>query len=262
MPSPPSAVRNRADAALVTAVEEARAAAVEVGGAGAVGEHQGHRVEGDRVVSHLFGNTQRGYRGWQWSVTVSRASRQRTVTVNEVVPIPGPDAIVAPPWVPWSERLQPGDIGPGDLLPVEDDDPRLVPGWFAGDPATEPLRDDASVRSVADEVGLGRERVLSLAGRDAAAERWYDSDRGPAAAVAEGAPGRCVSCGFLLRLGGPLGVLFGVCANGNVADDGGVVALDHGCGGHSDVRMPAARTEQRLPEPVVDTVAYEPLSWD
>lgn len=250
------------DAVLDGAIDEARQAAVEVGGADGVGKHAGHRVDGDRLVEHLFGCTLPGYRGWVWSVTLTRAPRQRAVTVDEVVLLPGDDAIVAPVWVPWSERLQPGDLGPGDLLPVEDDDPRLVPGWLAGDPATESLLDDDGVRQVANEVGLGRERVLSLEGRDSAAERWYDGDRGPQTPVAESAPGKCVGCGFLLRLAGPLGPLFGVCANGNVADDGRVVALDHGCGGHSDVRVQRPRSEPRLPEPVVDTFAYEPIVWD
>ena len=66
-------------------------------------------------------------RGWQWAVTVARASRQRQVTVDEVVLMPGDEAIVAPAWVPYKERVQPGDLSPGDLLPVDDDDPRLVP---------------------------------------------------------------------------------------------------------------------------------------
>jgi hypothetical protein len=250
------------DAVLDGAVDEARTAAVEVGGAAGVGEHAGQRVDGERLVEHRFDCTLPSYRGGAWSVTLTRAPRQRAATVDEVVLLPGDDAIVAPAWVPWSERLRPDDLGPGDLLPVEEDDPRLVPSWLAGDPATEPLLDDSGVRQVANEVGLGRERVLSLEGRDSAAERWYDGDRGPRAAVAESAPGRCGSCGFLLRLAGPLGPLFGVCANGNVAADGGVVSLDHGCGGHSDVRVPRARVEPRLPEPVVDTLAYEPIAWD
>ena len=38
-----------------------------------------------------------------------------------------------PDWVPYTERLQPGDLSPGDLLPVEDDDPRLVPTYSFGD---------------------------------------------------------------------------------------------------------------------------------
>ena len=87
-----------------------------------------------------------GYAGWRWSVTVTRASRQKTVTVCEVVLIPGDEAIVAPEWVPYRERIKPGDLSPGDLLPVADDDPRLVPTYSFGD---DPLDADekAQVRA-------------------------------------------------------------------------------------------------------------------
>ncbi|MBA2507865.1 MAG: DUF3027 domain-containing protein [Nocardioidaceae bacterium] len=262
MPAAVRTVRARPDAALVSAVDDARAAAVSAGGAEHVGEHQGHRVEGERVVSHLFASSRPGYRGWQWSVTLARAPRQKVPTVDEVVLVPGADAVVAPAWVPWSERVRPDDVGPGDLVPIRVDDPRLVPAWLTGDPATEALRDDTAVRQVSDELGLGREQVLSLEGRDSAAERWYDSDRGPAAPIATTAPGRCIGCGFLVRLAGPLGPLFGVCANAQVADDGSVVSLDHGCGGHSDVRLPSNRQPEKLPDPVIDTMSHEPLVWD
>ena len=40
-------------------------------------------------------------------------------TVDELALLPGPDALVAPPWVPWSERLAPGDLGVGDVLPTD-----------------------------------------------------------------------------------------------------------------------------------------------
>lgn len=262
VPTTVRTTRPRPDATLVDAVDEARAAAIDMAGGRDVGEHAGHRAEGERVVTHLFVCTRAGYPGWRWSVTLARAPRRRQVTVDEVVLLPGDDAVVAPAWVPWTERVRPDDVGPGDLLPVEDGDPRLVPGWLSGDEATGGMLDPAAVRQVVDDVGLGRERVLSLEGRDAAAERWYDGERGPEAAVARSAPGRCVGCGFLVRLGGPLGLLFGVCANAHVADDGQVVSLDHGCGGHSDVRIPPTAPEQRLPEPVFDTVAYEPLGWE
>ncbi len=258
-PDAPRAARPRPDAALLKAVDEARAAAVEVAGESSVGEHVDARPEGERVLTHRFDCTRPGYRGWLWSVTLARAPRQRHVTVDEVVLLPGDDALVAPVWLPWADRVRPDDLGPGDLVPVDDDDPRLVPGWLAGDPATEPLVDESTVRSVANEVGLGRERVLSLEGRDDAAQRWYDGDRGPSSPSADAAPARCVSCGFLVRVAGPLGTLFGVCANGNVADDGRVVAFDHGCGGHSDVREAGTQRELRLPAPVLDTVAYAPL---
>ena len=69
------------------------------------------------------------------------------------------------------------------------------------------------MREVADELGLGRARVLSLEGRDLAAERWYDGSHGPDSPLAQSAPASCGTCGFLVRLAGPLSRLFGVCAN-------------------------------------------------
>ncbi|MHC3456249.1 DUF3027 domain-containing protein, partial [Streptomyces prasinus] len=50
------------------------------------------------------------------------------VTVDEAVLLPGPDARLAPEWVPWSARLRPGDMGPGDLRPTDAEDLRLEPG--------------------------------------------------------------------------------------------------------------------------------------
>ena len=50
------------------------------------------------------------YRGWYWAVSVARASSARNVTVDEVVLLPGEQALIATAWVPWSERLQPGDL--------------------------------------------------------------------------------------------------------------------------------------------------------
>ena len=58
-----------------------------------------------------------------------------------------------------------------------------------------------------------------------AAERWYAGDGGPEAPLAKSAPDSCWSCGFLVRLAGPLADTFGVCANGNANDDGKVVYL-------------------------------------
>jgi Protein of unknown function (DUF3027) len=255
-----SSRRPRADLACRDAVEAARAALLEVAGADEVGDHLGHEVEDERVLSHLFDCRRPGYQGWRWSVVVTRATRQRAVTVNEIVLLPGPTAVVAPEWVPYRDRVQPGDLGPGDLLPPEEDDPRLVPGWLAGDELTDGLVDDTAVRQVADEVGFGRTRVLSLDGRDAAAQRWYDGSQGPETEHAQAAPASCRSCGFLVPIAGPLATLFGVCANEAAPDDGRVVAYDHGCGAHSEGAPVNKPRVAELPPPVFDTLGTDELS--
>ena len=81
--------------------------------------------------------------------------------------------------------------------------------------------------------------MLSAAGRDLTADRWYAGEHGPRTALANAAPAPCLNCGFLIRLGGPLGRAFGVCANEYAPDDGRVVSLDHGCGAHSEATAPA-----------------------
>ncbi len=214
------------DAVGAAAIDVARAAAQELGGE-TVGNHLGVRAEGERVVTHGFAAAVPGYPGWYWAVTVARAPRAKVVTVDEVVLLPGLDAVLAPPWVPWTERLQPGDLGPGDLLPRIEDDPRLVPGYV--------LSDDPAVEQVAFELGLGRPRVMSREGRQDAAERWQDGETGPDTPMARSAPARCGTCGFWLPLAGSLQGAFGVCGNDLTATDGRLVSVEYGCGAHSDV---------------------------
>lgn len=158
-----SRARSIPDAVLAEAVDVARAAAQEVAGrASDVGEHLEAGAEGERLVTHSFECRTRGYLGWYWSVTLARAPRSRTATVCEAVLLPGADALLAPEWVPWSERLRPGDLSPGDLLPAPPDDPRLQPGYAETGDA------DAD-RLAIWELGLGRARVLSPEGRRAGA---------------------------------------------------------------------------------------------
>jgi hypothetical protein len=251
-----TARRGKADSALVAAADAARAALLEDVDEADVGEHLGAVGEGERVVTHLFACERRGYVGWRWSVTVTRATRQKSVTVDEVVLIPGDESIVAPAWVPYRERIQPGDLSPGDLLPVSDEDPRLVPTYSFGD---DPLDTDekAQIRQVAQDLGLGRVRTLSIEGRELAAQRWYDGDGGPEAPLAQSAPDHCSTCGFFMRISGPLSETFGVCANGDANDDGRVVSTDHGCGAHSEVRLAKKHEPQPLPDPVFDTLTVD-----
>ncbi len=244
--------RSKADAVVVAAVEAARAALLEDVDARDVGEHLGAIAEGERLATHLFECVRPGYHGWRWSVTVARASRQKSVTVDEIVLIPGEAAIVAPAWVPYRERIQPGDLSPGDLLPVEEDDERLVPTYAVGEDDDLSEDDVAQIRAVARELGLGRVRTLSLEGREQAAQRWYDGAGGPESPLAQSAPEPCRTCGFLVRVSGSLSELFGVCANGNANDDGRVVSFDHGCGAHSEVSLQKRHLPKALPEHVLD----------
>lgn len=253
-PASPRTRSVKADSVLVKAVEDARAAAVDVGSEDAVGAHLGYDAEGERVVTHYFACELAGYVGWRWAVTVTRASRSKLVTVSECVLLPGADAVLAPAWVPWDERVKPEDLGPGDLLPVADDDYRLEPGYA--------LAEEQDVLDVVQELGLGHEWVLSREGRDDSAQRWFEGDTGPHTDIAKAAPGRCGSCGFSVLLAGTLGHAYGVCTNERTPFDGKVVSHAHGCGGHSDVRLPAPSEDAA--EPVVDTLSYElvPMELD
>jgi hypothetical protein len=235
----------RPDAVCAAAVELAAAAAREVGG-DSVGGHLGVRAEGDRVVTHSFASLQPGYAGWRWAVTVARAPRSRSVTVDEVVLLPGDGALLPPEWVPWSERLRPGDLGVGDLLPTPSDDDRLVPAYV--------LSDDPAVEQVAYELGLGRPRVMSRLGREETAQRWYDGDGGPDTPIAAQAPGHCGTCGFWLPVEGSLRALFGACGNEFSPLDGRVVAVDAGCGAHSEALVEQAPPAPPPPPAYDDTV--------
>jgi hypothetical protein len=215
------------DQVCADAVGVARGAITEVD-AEDIGDHLEAVAEGDRLVTHFFESHLAGYRGWRWAVTVTRVPRSRHVTVCETVLLPGPDALLAPGWLPWNERLQPGDLGVGDLMPTAPDDDRLAQGYV--------LSDDPAVEEVSWELGLGRSRVMSQEGRMETAQRWYDGESGPEAAIATAAPrnARCGSCGFYLPLAGAMRGMFGVCGNLYAPDDARAVSADHGCGAHSE----------------------------
>ena len=279
------------------------------------------------MATHLFTCLDPAYRGWRWAITITRASRAKNVTVSEGVLLPGPDAVLAPPWVPWRERVRPGDLGVGDILPAAADDERLVPvaalegddgigdwgetSWAAaglkppesaaveeaeaeageaagppagaveaghGGPAASGPEAPAAPQRAQDgaaaggrrrrsrrpaagepagnwETAPGRARVLSAFGRDDAAIRWYTSEHGPDSPLAGAAPGPCTSCGFFVHLAGPLGRVFGVCANEFAPDDGRVVSVDHGCGAHSE--GPLLPGSVAAGPPVIDELGYD-----
>lgn len=237
------------DAVGAKAIEIAHRALCEVVADDHIGEHLSVSGDDDRVVTHHFSCLDPGYRGWRWAVTVARPPRARSVTVDEIVLLPGPDSLLAPAWVPFGERVKPGDLGVGDVLPTPADDDRLVPGFAESD--GEP---DLGPPASGWEFGVGRARVLSSLGRDAASQRWSTGDHGPDTKMAKSAALSCGSCGFLVPLAGPLGRSFGVCANEFAPSDGVVVAMDYGCGAHSEIAVTALVAP---PAPVLDELGYE-----
>lgn len=68
------------------------------------------RPEEERLSTHLFECTMPGYRGWFWFATLSRAPRSKVATICEVGLLPGDDALIAPDWVPWADRVRPEDL--------------------------------------------------------------------------------------------------------------------------------------------------------
>jgi hypothetical protein len=257
----PARTRTREpDQACAEAVDLARDAVVAVVGAANVGDHVGLQAEGERIVTHLFDCADPAYTGWRWAVTVVRAPRAKAVTVSETVLLPGSGALLAPDWVPWHDRVRPGDLGVGDLMPAAPDDERLVPlvvleGYDAVTDWYADAGEDEGPAEPAELPAPGRSRVLSVVGREDATERWYASEHGPRTPLAHAAPAHCVSCGFFVPLTGELGRVFGACANEYAPDDGQVVSADHGCGAHSEAMVTAAAS--RATVPVIDEFGYD-----
>lgn len=97
------------DAFLAASVDVARAAVEGIAPADQVGRHLAVKSEGDRLVTHLFESKLPGYGGWQWYAVLTRNSRSKVVTVDELGLLPSEESILAPEWVPWAERVRPED---------------------------------------------------------------------------------------------------------------------------------------------------------
>ncbi len=228
----------RMDAVLRDSRELAHDAVVDEVGAALVGDYVDFAMDSERLGTHTFRCADPAYVGWRWAVSVARAPRAKVATVCEVVLLPGPESMLAPEWVPWSERIRPGDLGVGDVLLTPAEDERLTAG-LTGEDEIDAIVDRDEPRGMTGwEAGLGRERVLSVFGRDDAAERWDGGEFGPHSAMAEASAKACATCGFLVHVAGPFSREFGVCANQFSPADGRLVSLAYGCGAHSEIAEP------------------------
>ena len=212
---------NAADLARSAALEDARDEKY-------VGELLATDSDGDHLATYQFAANLPGYVGWRWAVTIAKVDSESEATVCDVVLLPGPDSLLAPDWIPYSARVTSEDVVAGTIVPTEADDPRLVPGY-----AVLPSDEELDLQELF-EFGAGRLRVLSIEGRDQAAKRWIEGDRGPNAEIARWAPKNCGTCGFYLPISGSFRQAFGVCANAISPEDARVVSVNHGCGAHSE----------------------------
>ena len=217
----------------MSTLELARSAAIaDAGNPELVGADVSVEIDDDgRVETYLFEAHLAGYQGWRWCVTIAKVDKKSEPTICDVVVLPGPDALLAPEWVAYRDRIQPGDVGVGDIVPSSLDDTRLVPSVHSL------IADEELDAMQVFDLGLVRARVMSIEGRDQASKRWYESDRGPQSPIAQAAPKPCSSCAFFLPIAGSLRASFGVCANAISPEDARVVSVDHGCGAHSEATL-------------------------
>lgn len=162
-PPPPARTPRRRvpkqDALLVADVATARAGVEQIAEPSQIGP--GHRVavEEDRLVVHLFECTLPGYRGWNWFASLARAPRSKAVTVCEVGLLPGDDALLAPEWVPWSERVSPEEKAQEEQERAEEDAAAAAEDTAAsGEPAgaasgTQPATPSATEGAAAPSPG-------------------------------------------------------------------------------------------------------------
>lgn len=83
----------------------ARAALAEFTAAGDVGDLIEEQSGEDSLWTLSFATTQLGYPGWRWTVAVGELPGEAP-TVLEAELLPNDGALLAPDWVPWSERLE------------------------------------------------------------------------------------------------------------------------------------------------------------
>jgi hypothetical protein len=85
--------------------EVARQAAVGSAPQDGVGNFIDSVSDGEGVTTFHFESKLKGYRDWRWNVVLFQDATTHEATISEVVLMPGDESLIAPDWVPWSERL-------------------------------------------------------------------------------------------------------------------------------------------------------------
>ncbi|WKD58919.1 DUF3027 domain-containing protein [Corynebacterium caspium] len=212
---------------------------------GHIGPYIGSQEIDEFSVVHRFASDIAGYEGWQWQVVVARAAGSTHITISEIAlePAPKGSALRAPEWVPWEQRLRPGDLRPGDIMPPAFNDERLTtnPAQAAVEnthimATSRTAHSKAGTTASLDTAGTGR-HYLSDKGLFQAQQRWREGENGPRSLFAKKARAFCAGCAFFIPLATPdlqHGAEFGVCTNA-LAFDAQVVHKQFGCGAHSEI---------------------------
>ncbi len=221
--------------------KEARAIAreaLEDLGEGDVGDHLGvsSPQPGEDVATsgamaiHRFRCSAPGYRGWEWIAVLATVPGSGEITVNEVALQAGKKATLAPEWVPYENRVRPGDLGPGDRLPPRRDDERLAEWKDLGG-------NDGFPRNPRSKL------TLSRVGLQESLQRWRQGEYGPTSEFAEKSTAKCKTCAFYLPIN-DVETHMGVCTN-EFSADGHVVQESYGCGAHSDTQEETLSTSNK-----------------
>jgi len=166
----------------------ARKTLLELTPADSIGDFLGETVADDGVCTLSFAAALSGYPGWHWSVSlVELDGLEPTVLESEL--IPGDGALLAPDWVPWSQRLE--EYRAAQAAAGELDDPDVEAGDLDDDDgADSEADDDADLdEDDADDFDYADDEASALfaVGEDEEDEAEADADEsGPEPADASG----------------------------------------------------------------------------
>ncbi|MDN4641670.1 DUF3027 domain-containing protein [Agreia sp. PsM10] len=115
-------VQFEADPVLLAAIDQARAALLEITPATTIGAVVGHTTHDEHVLSLHFASLMPGYPDWHWTATLSRIDGESEPNVLETELLPGEGAVLAPEWTPWSERLEDYKLAQEHAAALAEDD--------------------------------------------------------------------------------------------------------------------------------------------
>jgi hypothetical protein len=85
--------------------ELAQLALAETTDSALVGDFVSESEVEKNVIEVKFDCTLRSYKGWHWTVTLTQIDKRKPLQVSEINLLASEDALLAPKWVPWAERL-------------------------------------------------------------------------------------------------------------------------------------------------------------